>query len=502
MPGNEGVVAHMMFSSVIFVLLFLPITLALYFLPLGRGGVTRGDWWKNSVLLLVSFFSYTWGEGAYVLLILGCIAWNWLLGIALSRAVHSPTAKHGKAILILGIASNLLLLAYFKYAAFIFANLFAPFPGIAAEVAPALRNVHLPIGISFFTFQLISYLVDVWRKEIEVQWNPLKLCLYITFFPHLIAGPIVRYRQIAKEIDDRTHTLRDFSYGVQRFIIGLGQKVILANTLGQVSDKLYDLPLSQLSTGFAWAAALSYTFQIYYDFCGYSNMAIGMARMFGFRFLENFDHPYVSQSITEFWRRWHISLSTWFRDYLYIPLGGNRGGTFRTYRNLLIVFFLCGLWHGASWNFVVWGLIHGALLIFERTGAGRMLLALPRPVRHFYTMLCVMIGWVFFRLEHLDQALVTVGRMFGIGEAHPQLLFAEVVTPEVMLCWVLAALFSVPLPVFRIGEIRTGQLDRTAVEPAHFAPPAYVLCTHLALLVCGLGYLASGTFNPFIYFRF
>ena len=291
----------------------------------------------------------------------------------------------------------------FKYADFLVGNLNALLGPL--RLAPlSLPGIALPIGISFFTFQALSYVIDVYRREVPVQRNPFDLGLYIALFPQLIAGPIVRYHDVARQLVERVVTRQGFAYGVERFVVGLGKKVLIANTLAVQADLIFAIPADQLTAPVAWFGLVCYTLQIYFDFSGYSDMAIGLGYMFGFRFLENFSHPYVAQSITEFWRRWHISLSTWFRDYLYVPLGGNRGSALRTYRNLVLVFFLCGLWHGASWSFVVWGLLHGFLLVIERMGLGRLMARWPRALRHAWTLFFVMIAWVFFRADSLPQA--------------------------------------------------------------------------------------------------
>ncbi|MFZ0133944.1 MAG: MBOAT family O-acyltransferase [Desulfobacterales bacterium] len=293
---------------------------------------------------------------------------------------------------------------------------------LLAQISAApidLAPIHLPIGISFFTFQAMSYVVDVYRRDAAVQLNPLNIGLYIALFPQLIAGPIIRYHDIAAQIVRRRVGLDDFSYGIQRFVAGLGKKVLIANQVAAIADRVFSSPYETLTPGIAWLGVLCYTLQIYFDFSGYSDMAIGLGRMFGFHFLENFNDPYISRSITEFWRRWHISLSRWFRDYLYIPLGGNRGGPLRTYVNLLVVFFLCGLWHGASWNFIIWGLLHGLFLVIERLGFDKALNRSWPPLRNVYVMTVVCSGWVFFRTDSLSAALHYLGAMAGLNPAVP-----------------------------------------------------------------------------------
>lgn len=345
----------MVFSSTAFLFLFLPIVLVLHF-------VLRGVRFRNVLLLLASLLFYAWSEQGIVLLLIASIVLNYSFGLGIDRCKDSAQAR---TLLIAAIAMNLAVLAYFKYTSFLIGNLnwlLAQFHWSEIK-AP---KIHLPAGISFFTFHAISYIVDIYRRSASAQRNPIKLALYFDFFPQLIAGPIVRYHDIESQLDRRSITLDDVSIGIQRFVIGLAKKMLVANTLAQPADEIFAIAMPQLTPGVAWLGIVCYTLQIYFDFSGYSDMAIGLARVFGFRFLENFNYPYVARSIREFWRRWHISLSNWFRDYLYIPLGGNRCSPRRQYFNLLVVFSLCGLWHGASLNFLIWGLFHGAFLVLER----------------------------------------------------------------------------------------------------------------------------------------
>jgi len=347
----------MLFSEPVFVFLFLPLLL------LGYALTPRAA--QNTLLLLASLLFYAWGEGFFVLVMLGSIAFNYLVGLLLEagrgRRRLRPLA------LLLGVAGNLALLIVFKYAGFLVTNLNLLLAGLKLPALP-VPALHLPIGISFFTFQAMSYVIDVYRDRIPVQKHPLRIALYIALFPQLIAGPIVRYQHIARQLTRRVVTRPGLAEGIRRFILGLGKKMLLANVLAVPVDKIFAIPAHQLTTSVAWLGVVCYALQIYFDFSGYSDMAIGLGRMFGFRFLENFRYPYLARTITDFWRRWHISLSSWFRDYVYIPLGGNRRGPLRTYRNLVIVFLLCGLWHGASWTFVAWGLFHGLFLAIERLG--------------------------------------------------------------------------------------------------------------------------------------
>jgi alginate O-acetyltransferase complex protein AlgI len=412
---------------------------------------------------------------------------NYLFGILIHRLINFSNQQ--KLILGLGVATNLIFLIYFKYFGFIIQNI------------NAILNIHLqanaiamPIGISFYSFQSLSYLVDVYRKEVKAQFNVINIGLYISFFPQLIAGPIVRYTDINEQIDQRKIDLSGFVIGIERFIIGLAKKVLIANTLGEVADKIFVLPTTEITTLASWLGIICYAFQIFFDFSGYSDVAIGLGRMFGFRFLENFNFPYVSKSIREFWQRWHISLSTWFRDYLYIPLGGNRGSRWRTYINLLIVFFVTGLWHGASWNFIVWGLFHGFFLLLERTKLGMWREKMWLPLQHLYMVLVVLIGWVFFRLETLGQAQSFVNVMFGLSmtEDYPFDYF-DFLNQKVLVCLTLAVALSMPFPKVKfLSNYQIAPLLRRSL----------VTMVLVGILLLSIADLASDTYNPFIYFRF
>jgi alginate O-acetyltransferase complex protein AlgI len=421
---------------------------------------------------------------------LSSIVFNYLLG----RGVDSRRgSRSGRGLLILAVVGNLGALIAFKYANFLADNL--DLLTSAFGFPPLdLQPIHLPIGISFFTFQALSYVIDVHRGQAPVQRNPLDLALYISLFPQLIAGPIVRYGGIAGQLRERTIDAQGFAQGVERFTIGLAKKMMVANPAGAIADSVFALTAQDLSSPVAWLGLACYTIQIYFDFSGYSDMAIGLGRMFGFRFPENFNYPYISLSITEFWRRWHISLSSWFRDYLYIPLGGNRVSLGRTYANLLIVFVLCGFWHGASWNFLIWGLAHGALLVIERSGLSSILDKLPAVIRRVYVLLTVMIAWVFFRAETLPEAVTYLGTMFGGSSAsigHPLgyyvnswtliVLFAGILGSGPFLPWVREATSR------RIGAAYSASLGVTLIS---------------ILLLGSLMFMAAGTYNPFIYFRF
>ncbi len=392
----------MVFASPIFLFLFLPATLAAYF------AVPRG--WRNGVLLAASLVFYAWGEAPYVVLVLGSVAFNFAIGGAIGRADDPPVRRRWLAV---GVAGNLTVLAIFKYADFAIGNVNVLAPLLA--ITPlAIAAIPLPLGISFFTFHAISYIVDVHKRNANAEDNLPRFALYILLFPQLIAGPIIRWRDIADQLPSRPQRMADFAWGARRFVLGLGKKVLIANTLGRTADQIFALPAAELTMPLAWLGLVCYTLQIYFDFSGYSDMAIGLMRMFGFRILENFNYPYIASSIREFWRRWHISLSNWFRDYLYIPLGGNQRGRRRAYANLVIVFLLCGLWHGASWPFVLWGAWHGIFLVLERAGFDRVL-ARTGPFAHLYALLAVMGGWVLFRCETLPQALSFYAALAGCG---------------------------------------------------------------------------------------
>jgi len=415
---------------------------------------------------------------------------NYAFGIGITKI---PLRK----ILLLGIgvSINLLFLFYFKYFNFLIdsANYVVP-KGLEITIG----NVHLPIGISFFTFQSISYLVDVYRKEASYQKNPINLALYISLFPQLIAGPIVRYQTIAHELSNRQVTIEGFAEGVRRFVIGLGKKVLIANVLGGLADQIISVPPTSLNSDAAWLGIIAYSLQIYFDFSGYSDMAIGLGKMLGFNFLENFNFPYISKSIKEFWRRWHISLSTWFRDYLYIPLGGNRKSTGRTYLNLLIVFFITGLWHGASWNFVLWGLFHGTFIIIEKLGFDKILNR-SRIFGHAYTLLVVMVAWVFFRIEIINDALNYIARMFSFTVSPMNLSSYELINNEQILVLILGILFSTSFLKNTINRV-SFKINQNLVL---LNVKRYLeVLTLMLILYLSVISLAANTYNPFIYFRF
>jgi alginate O-acetyltransferase complex protein AlgI len=476
----------MVFASPLFLFVFLPLTLAAYC------SVPRR--WRNGVLLVASLAFYAWGEAPYVALVLASVAFNGWMGVSIANAGDPRMRKRRLA---LAIAGNLGALAIFKYANFAAANVnaIAPVLGIGP---PAWAAIPLPLGISFFTFHAISYVVDVYKRNADAQRHVPTFALYILLFPQLIAGPIIRWRDIASQLVAREARLADFAYGTRRFVIGLGKKALIANPLGRTADAIFALPANELTAPIAWLGLACYTLQIYFDFSGYSDMAIGLMRMFGFRILENFNYPYIARSIREFWRRWHISLSNWFRDYLYVPLGGNRRGAWRAYRNLVIVFLLCGLWHGASWPFVLWGAWHGLFLVAERAGWDRVI-ARSAPLAHAYALLAVMGGWVLFRCETLAHAIGYYVALLGFNDAaaafHP---LGQHLDALVIATLAVGAVFATPL-ARRIGEWR----DRVATVRGRGAIVLAADTAWLALVfVASAALLAAGTYNPFIYFRF
>ncbi len=474
----------MLFSSAIFLFLFLPLFLfAYYLIPNRRAVVTatqtrfRAVNWPNALLFGASLLFYAWGEGPIVAVLLLSAGINFLAGNLIERG-------NRKTGLYLSLIGSLSLLFYYKYTNFFFEAIGHPIARIA-----------LPIGISFYTFQGISYTLDVYWGRIRANRSFLDFGTYVAMFPHQIAGPIVRYADIAPELSDRRVTLTKFGTGAERFIIGMAKKILIANTFAHIADLIFDAPTATITPGAAWLGAVAYSFQIYFDFSGYSDMAIGLGKMVGFDFKENFNYPYVARSIQDFWRRWHISLSSWFRDYLYIPLGGNRLGEAKTYRNLLIVFAVTGFWHGASWNFIVWGLYHGVFLMVERAGLGKKLDRAPAPVVHAYTLLVVLVGWVFFRAADLDSAVVYLQKMAGFGPATTGPMAYSLpyfMTPEISLTLVLGVLFSMPV-YHRFQKL---------VNVQHGFPAVAYSVGLFGLFVLSVMYLAADTYNPFIYFRF
>ncbi len=466
----------MVFSSMIFLWVFLPILLGIYFIS--------KDKYRNIILLLFSLLFYSWGEPKYIVVMLISIFANYILGLIMDKY------KFKKIILILSIIFNLGLLFYFKYYDFTIFNLNKYF-----NFNLSLKNIVLPIGISFYTFQSMSYIIDLYRGKIKVQKNLLLLSLYVSFFPQLIAGPIVKYSEIEKQLRKRDITISKFSIGVRRFVYGLGKKVIIANTMAYIADIIFGLPISDMNTLLAWFGAICYTLQIYYDFSGYSDMAIGLGKMFGFDFLENFNLPYISKSITEFWRRWHISLSSWFKEYLYVPLGGNRKGKFRTYINLFIVFLATGIWHGAAWTFIAWGLFNGLFNILEKLFLGKLLEKNKvKIINYIYTMLVVIFGWVLFRSESLDYAIEYYKKMIIFDNSTVLINMVNLINLKTMLIFAIGIICCGPVQIL-IKKLNVEAKLKNIYSYVEFISVSFIMLICIMMLV-------SNTYNPFIYFRF
>jgi len=473
------------FASPLFLFAFLPLVLAAYFIAPRRA--------RNAVLLVASIAFYAWGEGRMVALVLASVLGNWMFGMAIERSAGAARTRW----VAIAVAVNLALLGVFKYAGFASANIDVLLRTFG-HAGVAIFALPLPLGLSFYTFHAISYVVDVHKRNARAERRLPDFALYILLFPQLIAGPIIRWRDIAGQIPARDERLADIAYGVRRFVLGLGKKVLVANTLGAAADHVFALPGSELTTPLAWLGLACYTLQIYFDFSGYSDMAIGLMRMFGFRILENFNYPYVARSIREFWRRWHISLSNWFRDYVYIPLGGNQQGRARAYANLVIVFLLCGLWHGASWNFVLWGAWHGLFLVAERAGLSRVL-DRARAASHVYALLVVMIGWVLFRCDTLAHAGAFYAALAGFAHGDSAVRpVAELLDPLLALALIVAIIGAMPLSP-AVSAWRERAIASTRLGVVYLGLDVTWL---FAMGVAAAAWLASGTYNPFIYFRF
>ncbi len=505
----------MVFVSPIFLFLFLVGTLAVYGLACLTGSKTL----KNLSLLGCSLAFYAWGGVKYALLLMFSTVVNYIFGLLLGRE------KGRRTVLVVSVIYNIGILFFFKYL-----NFFADTAQSIADVMKLPWNLEipaitLPIGISFFTFQIMSYVFDVYNRKVQVQKNIFDLALYIMLFPQLIAGPIVRYIDVNKEIKAR-HTTPDMIHeGIVRFEIGFCKKIFLANNMGYMADMIF-ANTKRINTPYAWLGAICYALQIYMDFSSYSDMAIGLGKIFGFHFLENFNYPYISKSVKEFWRRWHISLSSWFRDYVYIPLGGSRCGTAKTYRNLLIIFLLTGFWHGANWTFVVWGLFHGVFLVLERGTFGKLLDRMPAVVEHVYTLVVVLVGWVFFRSDSMGKALIYIKTMFSFNfDPMYQYLITENLDKEFVVMFAASLVGSLPLAqIWKSAKLRLLAQQKAAVSgngtravseagvPERQLQMAeagenqlFGLVLDMALLlifVCAVLYMVGANFNPFIYFRF
>lgn len=459
----------MVFSSTIFLFLFLPIVLIVYYNPFFKNRQFR-----NAFLLLASLVFYSWGEPIFVFLMILLIIFTWICGLKMG-------SKYKKSILVIGIICNVSILFVFKYLTFLVSEF-----GLLLDKDFSFINITLPIGISFFTFQLMSYLFDIYYGKAQPQKNPLYVALYVSMFPQLIAGPIIRYEEIEQEIVERHESLEDITEGMQRFICGLGKKVLIADYVAQIADNCFDY-LSNMSSMMAWLGAIAYTLQIYFDFSGYSDMAIGLGRMFGFHFSENFNYPYVSQSVTEFWRRWHISLSGWFRDYIYIPLGGNRVKKLRWVCNMFIVWILTGVWHGANWTFWIWGLFYFLVLVFEKqTNISEKL----GGFSHIYTLLIIIFAWVIFRANNIQIAFNYIGLMFGVNASGivDSAFWSYLWNTKFIL--IVAILGATPFVKKVFGRLENSRGNW--IEPVWYG----------IVFVVSIIRVVSATYNPFIYFNF
>ena len=468
----------MVFSSLIFLYFFLPITLLIYFITPNQ--------LRNAILIVASLVFYAWGEPVYIFLMLISTVIDYVYGLLIDKYRYRKSTA--RALLVCSIVGNLGILGFFKYYGFMVENINSLF-GVHFEVT----TLPLPVGISFYTFQTMSYMIDVYRDKVPVQKNLISFGTYVTMFPQLVAGPIVAYGDVAKQLTNRQITISLFGEGTQLFIRGLAKKVLLANHIGMLWSSIKATAMSDVTVATSWIGILAFTLQIYFDFSGYSDMARGLGKMFGFELTKNFNYPYIATSVSEFWRRWHISLGSWFREYVYIPLGGNRVGIVKQLRNLFVVWFLTGLWHGASWNFIIWGLYFGCFIVMEKLFLHKCLLHLPRGIGNLYTLLIVMVGWVFFDLDRLSAALAYVEAMFGLGIHHfvDNNTYYYLSTNLIIL--LLAILAATPLPKRMFLALK----QRYPLGSAILSPILHVL-----FLFLSTAYLVNDTYNPFLYFRF
>ncbi|MGI6017918.1 MAG: MBOAT family O-acyltransferase [Marvinbryantia sp.] len=473
----------MVFSSLLFMFRFLPVVLILYFAAPVK--------FRNIILFLFSLFFYAWGEPKYVLLMLCSITVDYLIGRRIQSFKNQGKIRAARSWLVISIVYNLSVLGFFKYADFLIGSV----NNVLGTAIP-LPGIPLPIGISFFTFQTMSYTIDVYKGATTAQKNWMKYGTYVSMFPQLIAGPIVQYKTIAEQLEFRKETTDDFVEGIHRFMIGAGKKVLLANNIGVLWDTVSTMPTGTLPAATAWLGALAYTFQIYFDFSGYSDMAIGLGKMFGFHFLENFNYPYISKSITEFWRRWHISLSSWFREYVYIPLGGNRRGVAKQVRNIAVVWLLTGIWHGASWNFVLWGVYYGALLLLEKFVFAGVLKRLPKIFRSVYTLFFVVVGWIIFAFDNMSVGLQYLKTMFtgaGCGFADSNTIY---LLYNYAILFVILILGSTQLPKKAAGWCIQ------KLGKASWITVAARMVFYAGIFLLTVAYLVDASYNPFLYFRF
>lgn len=470
----------MLFSSLTFLFKFLPVTLALYYLVPQR--------FRNIIMLIASLIFYAWGEPIYVFLMLFSIIFNYFGGLQIDALKQSGDTKKLKFSFFFTVIVNLAILGFFKYYGFVLDSINSILPFNIPYKALAL-----PIGISFYTFQTLSYIIDVYRGTAEVQKNFISFGTYVTMFPQLIAGPIVRYQDIDKQLRKRTISMYKFGQGMAWFLRGLGKKVLLANNIGMMFDSIHAMGADERSVLTAWLGCLAYTMQIYFDFSGYSDMAIGLGKMFGFEFMLNFNYPYISKSLTEFWRRWHISLGTWFREYVYIPLGGNRVSSAKHIRNIMVVWMLTGLWHGAAWNFVFWGLYHGIVQLIEKKVLKNVLEKLPNFVQILYTFIIVMIGWVMFFCTSLKDLGVYLGNMIGIG--------GHGFIDSTGLYYLFTNLILIVICFIACGPTAWKKIQKCALK-AGKARQVVATIAYIAIFILSLAYLVNATYNPFLYFRF
>ena len=471
----------MVFSSAVFLFVFFPVTMILYYIP-GRNeekDISR----KNLILCIASLIFYAWGEPVYIVLMCLSILFNYHLGLDMES--HRNNQKKMKSLLIFGVAFNLFMLGFFKYSGFFAENI-----GVLLGFETDYEALPLPVGISFYTFQILSYVIDIYNGRTRAQTRIVNFAAYITMFPQLIAGPIVQYKDIEDQLNNRTVTIDNFYDGIIFFIRGLGKKVLFANTIGAVYSDIMASSIADTSVVTAWICIICYTLQIYFDFSGYSDMAVGLGKMFGFEFVQNFNFPYRAHSITDFWRRWHISLSSWFRDYVYIPLGGNRKGLVRTVINILIVWSLTGMWHGAAWNFIAWGMFYGVLLILEKYVLKDVLERIPMPLRHIGTIIVVMLGWVFFSCESIGQVSDFLGALVGLGngafiDSQAKYLLSENT-----------------FAIFVMGLSAVGVFDMISTREETRAYKIFKCSMYFIVFILSIVYLVSETYNPFLYFRF
>ncbi|WP_297416839.1 MBOAT family protein [Clostridium sp.] len=468
----------MIFSSLLFLYIFLPLSLIVYYIAPKK--------MRNFILLIISLVFYGWGEPIYILLMIAAIIIEYLGAILIDKSREDK--EKSTFIFVTVLVINLSMLFFFKYYGFLIDNI-----NIIFGTSLRIKSLPLPLGISFYTFKLISYLVDVYRGKVKVQKNIINFGVYIAMFPQLLAGPIEQYSNIYEQIENRKETISKFGDGAEKFVIGLGKKVIIANNLAIVWTQVKSLQSNEMSVLTAWIGIIAFTLQIYFDFSGYSDMAIGLGRMMGFEFLENFDYPYISKSVTEFWRRWHISLGSWFRDYIYVPLGGNRCGTVVQIRNIFIVWFTTGLWHGASWNFIIWGLYFGVFIFIEKVFLHKILKRIPGIIANIYTMLLVVISWVFFDIETLKGALAYIGNMFGIGSNGLKDSLSMYIINTNWVFFVIALVGATPI----VKNLITFLKERIQIPTI-----IIVVLFYSIIILISTAYLVNESYSPFLYFKF